>query len=83
MITMPMSIRSPRVEQLTRSLAKKRKTTMTNVLLQALENETRREKEAPKLPRHIQEIVDDLWRMSKPGGHMMTKEEIDAMWGHE
>lgn len=78
---MPMSIRSPRVEQLTRSLAKKRKTTMTNVLLQALENETRRDENKRELPKHIQEIVDDLRRISKPGGHMMTKEEIDEMWG--
>jgi hypothetical protein len=80
---MPMSIRSPRVEKLTRSLAKKRKTTMTNVLLQALENETARENNKRKLPAHIQEIVDDLKRISKPGGHLMTKDEIDKMWGHE
>jgi antitoxin VapB len=80
---MPMSIRSPRVEQLTRSLAKKRKTTMTNVLLQALENETRREKEKRPLRERIKDIADDLQKISKPGGHMMTKEEIDRMWGHE
>ncbi len=80
---MPMSIRSPRVEQLTRSLAKKRNTTMTNVLLQALENETEREKEKKSRAVRLKEIVDDLHRISKPGGHMMTKEEIDEMWGHE
>jgi hypothetical protein len=80
---MPMSIRSPRVEQLTRSLAKKRKTTMTNVLLQALENETVREAEKKPLRQKLKDIADDLKRISKPGGHMMTKEEIDRMWGHE
>ncbi len=80
---MPMSIRSPRVEELTRSLAKKRNTTMTNVLLQALENETEREKEKKSRAVRLKEIVDDLHRISKPGGHMMTKEEIDEMWGHE
>ena len=82
---MALSIRKPRVEELARELAEKRKTTMTDVIEKALEKEAKAEAEADKRPLHerLKELADRLKRKGKPGGHVMTKEEIDRMWGHE
>ena len=82
---MALSIRNPRVEELARELARKRKTTMTDVIAKALEKDAKAEAEADTRPLYeqVKEIADRLKRKGKPGGHMMTKEEIDRMWGHE
>lgn len=84
---MALSIRNPRVEQLARDLAQKRKTTMTDVIVKALERDMKMEAEsgADNRPLHeqLKEIADRLKRKGKPGGHMMTKQEIDRMWGDE
>jgi hypothetical protein len=82
---MALSIRKPRVEELARDLAAKRKTTMTDIIEKALEKEAKAESEADTRPLHerLKDIADRLERKGKPGGHMMTKEEIDRMWGHE
>ena len=82
---MALSIRKLRVEEMARTLATKRKTTMTDVIEKALEKEVKAEAEADTRPLYeqVKEIADRLKSMEKPGGHMMTKEEIDRMWGHE
>jgi antitoxin VapB len=80
---MPISIRNPRVEELAREMAQKRNVSMTEVILESLEAAKKADlqKRAPR--DRIDEIVEELHRHAKPGGHMMTKEEIDQMWGHE
>jgi antitoxin VapB len=82
---MALSIRNPRAEELARELATKRKTTMTDVIVKALEKDAKAEAEADTRPLYekVKELADRLKRKGKPGGHMMTKEEIDRMWGHE
>jgi antitoxin VapB len=80
---MPISIRNPRVEELARELALKRKMTMTEVIVDSLEVATKMEEDKRPLRERLLDIVEDLHRISKPGGHTMTKEEIDRMWGHE
>ncbi len=82
---MALSIRKPRVEEMARTLATKRKTTMTDVIEKALEKELKAEAEVDtrSLYEQVKELSDELKRKGKPGGHMMTKEEIDRMWGHE
>ncbi len=82
---MALSIRKPSVEEMARTLAIKRKTTMTDVIEKALEKELKVEAEADTRPLYerVKEIADRLKSKEKPGGHMMTKEEIDRMWGHE
>ncbi len=82
---MALSIRKPSVEEMARTLATKRKTTMTDVIEKALEKEVKAEAEVDtrSLYEQVKELSDELKRKSKPGGHMMTKEEIDRMWGHE
>lgn len=82
---MALSIRKPRVEELARALASKRKTTMTDVIEKALEKEAKAEAEADTRPLYeqVKELAEEFKRKGKPGGHIMTKEEIDRMWGHE
>ncbi len=80
---MTLNIRDPRAQELARELADLRHSTMTDVVIQSLEHEIKREKEKLPLLTRIEKIADDLQKMAKPGGHMMTKEEIDRMWGHE
>jgi hypothetical protein len=82
---MALSIRNPRVEELARELAIKRKTTMTDVIVKALEKDAKAEADADTRPlrEQLKGLVEDFKRKGKPGGHVMTKEEIDRMWGHE
>lgn len=82
---MALSIRNPRVEQLARELARKRKTTMTDVIAKALEKDAKAEVEKDKRPlrEQMKELAEEFKRKGNPGGHIMTKEEIDRMWGHE
>lgn len=78
---MTMSIRDPQAAELARLLASKRKTTMTQAIIVALQNELRREAEKDSLETRIDRMLD-----KHLGGRMlgrdMTKDEIDAMWGH-
>ena len=78
---MTMSIRDPQAAELARLLATKRKTTMTQAIIVALQNELRRETEKDSLETRLDRMLD-----KHLGGRMlgrdMPKDEIDAMWGH-
>jgi len=77
---MNLQIRDKRAHELARKLANKRNTSMTDAVITALEDALHRE---TPFEDRIKTIVDELHRMSPGGGRDMTKDEIDAMWGHE
>ncbi len=79
---MNLQIRNPRARELAEQLAEKRKVSMTEAVIDALEAELARQKKAP-LAERVAKIVEELHKKGKPGGRDMTKDEIDAMWGHE
>ncbi len=79
---MTLSIRDPRVRELARDLAARRNTTMTEAIISALEGELARERDARPLRERLAEIAARAEAMARPGGHEMTKDEIDALWGH-
>ncbi|TCQ01785.1 antitoxin VapB [Rhizobium sp. PP-F2F-G36] len=79
---MTLQIRDDRARELAQTLARKRKVTMTEAVIQALESELRRESEKEPLASRVARIAADLAAQAKTGGHAMNKEEIDAMWGH-
>ena len=79
---MNLQIRDPRARELARRLAEKRKVSMTDAVIEALEAELRRESESQPLADRLATIADALRSRAQPGGHEMSKEEIDAMWGH-
>jgi antitoxin VapB len=79
---MNLQIRDPRAHELARRLAEKRKVTMTDAVIDALEAELRRESDGTPLAERLAGIARDLCSKAKPGGRDMSKDEIDAMWGH-
>lgn len=80
---MNLQIRDKRAHELARRLAQKRKTSMTDAVITALENELRREAAQPSLAEKFDKLAQKLKDMSPGGGRHMTKDEIDEMWGHE
>lgn len=79
---MALHIRDDRAAVLARRLAKRRGTTMTRAVVEALESALKRE-ERPLVER-IAEIARDAERMGdRAHGRVVTKEEIDGLWGHD
>jgi antitoxin VapB len=78
---MALNIRDNRAEQLAKELASHRHITMTQAVIEALSNELERERQKVPLAQRIEAL-----RQSHFNGVMrgkdMTKDEIDAMWGH-
>lgn len=60
----------------------RRKVTMTEAVIQALEAEFRREAETTPLADRVARIADELKAAAGPNRRTMTRDEIDAMWGH-
>ena len=79
---MPLNIRDPRAAELARELAARRGTTMTEAIISALESSLRRHKSRARLASRYAAIARELAEKGKPGGRGMSREEIDAMWGH-
>ncbi|MDR2212729.1 MAG: type II toxin-antitoxin system VapB family antitoxin [Pseudomonadales bacterium] len=79
---MHLQIRDPRARELARKIARQRHVSMTEVVVQALETEYRRVAAQRSLAERLNEIADELALIAKPGGQDMSRDEIDAMWGH-
>lgn len=80
---MNLQIRDPRARALAKRIAERRKISMTEAVVDALDAELRRLSATTPLAERLGEIADALARLAKPGGREMTKDEIDAMWGHD
>jgi antitoxin VapB len=79
---MNLQIRDPRARELARRIAQRRHVSMTEAVVKALEAEYRRVSAQQSLAERLGAIADELAVLAKPGGRDMTKDEIDAMWGH-
>jgi hypothetical protein len=78
---MGISIRDPEVGELARKLAELRKTNMTEAIAFALRNELKRERDKRPLEERLEELAQEAAAMAGPSGHVMTKDEIDELWG--
>ncbi len=78
---MGISIRDPEVSELARELAKLRKTNMTEAIGHALRSELKRERDKRPLEDRLEDLANETVAMARPGGHVMTKDEIDELWG--
>jgi antitoxin VapB len=78
---MGISIRDPEVGELARELARLRKTNMTKAIAHALRSELKRERERRPLEDRLEDLANETVAMARPGGHIMTKDEIDELWG--
>ena len=79
---MALHIRGERAARLAKKLAKRRGTTMTQAVVEALEGALARE-ERP-LAERLAEIAEELDRIGdRARGRTPTKQEIDELWGNE
>jgi antitoxin VapB len=78
---MGISIRDPEVGELARELARLRKTNMTEAIGHALRRELKRERDKRPLEERLEDLANETVAMARPGGHAMTKDEIDELWG--
>lgn len=79
---MNLQIRNPRAYELARKLAKKRKISMTDAVIEALAAELERENARQPLAERLAAMANELKAKTGKGGREMSKDEIDAMWGH-
>ena len=78
---MAISIRDPEVGELARELARLRKTNMTEAIGHALRSELKRERDRRPLEERLEELADETLAMAGPNGRVLSKEEIDDLWG--
>ncbi len=76
-----LTIRDPRAAALAKQLALARKTTMTRVIVSALESELARDREETPLPRRLRQLAAKARAMAGPNGRLLTKDDIDALSG--
>ena len=79
---MALHIRDARADKLARRLAKRKGTTMTQAVIEALEGALARQ-ERP-LRERVADIAREAERLgNRARGHTPTKQEIDELWGNE
>ena len=76
-----LSIRDPRAAELAKRLASQRKTTMTEAIIVALENELKRERETIPLADRLGRLAEKARGLAGPQGREVSKDEIDEFWG--
>jgi antitoxin VapB len=79
---MPLNIRDPRAQKLAKDLARRRGTTMTAVIVEALEKETRAPQKQDALDR-IKTLQKAVKSSATPAGRDITKEELDSLWAND
>ena len=77
---MPLNIRDPRAAALAKELSERRQTTMTTVIVEALENEIAREREKRPLAGRLAALAAKARAQAGPNCRDMAREEIDEMW---
>lgn len=80
---MNLRIDNPRAYELAKKLAEQSNMSLDEAVIEALESTLRRAEQQKAVAERAQAIVDDLWSKRGPNGRVMTKEEIDRMWGHD
>jgi antitoxin VapB len=79
---MPLHIRDDRAARLARQLAARKGTTMTQAVVEALEGALAREQRP--LAERVADIARDAARAGNRGrGRVVTKRDIDKLWGQE
>jgi hypothetical protein len=79
---MALHIRDERAARLARRLADRKGTTMTQAVVEALENALARENRP--LPERLAEIARDGRKLGDPARRRaVTRREVDDLWGNE
>jgi antitoxin VapB len=75
-----LNVRNPRAHELARELAARRKTGITEAVIQALEHELERERARIPLAQRLATIVDHSLAKAGPNRHPVTEADRDALW---
>ena len=76
----PLNIRDPRARELARELAGRRKTSITAVVIEALERELDRERQTIPLATRLAKIAERAMSQVGPDARQVTEAERDEMW---
>ena len=82
MLSKQLNVRDPRAAALAKTLAHMRGQSMTEATIYALESAIQQEKERTPLAERLAAISRELLAKAGPNGREMSREEIDALWGH-
>ena len=78
---MNLQIRDPRAREMARRLAERRKISMTDAVIEALEAQLAADRARTPLVERLEAIATELSAKAGRGGRDMTQAEIDAIWG--
>ena len=76
----PLNIRNPRAHELALEWASRRRSTITDAVVGALEAELQRERAKRSLSERLDALADRALAMKKPGGRDITEAERDELW---
>ncbi len=76
----PLNIRDPRARELARELAGRRKISITAAVIEALERELAREREAIPLATRLAKIAERAQDQTGPDARPVNEAERDTMW---
>jgi len=77
---MPLNIRDPRAAELAKELAARRKITMTAAIIEALQNEIKRERDKVPLRELLAQIALTTRACAGRKVRPVPRSEIDDMW---
>ena len=77
---MPLNIRDPRAAELAKELAALRKITMTAAIIEALQNEIKRERDKVPLRERLALLALTTRALAGRKGRPVPRSEIDDMW---
>lgn len=75
-----LDVRNPRADGLASELAQRRKTGMTEVVIQALEHELERERSSIPLAQRLANLADRARAKAGPKARPVTEADRDEIW---
>ncbi|MDO9425317.1 MAG: type II toxin-antitoxin system VapB family antitoxin [Methylobacterium sp.] len=75
-----LNVRNPRAHELARELAQRRRTGITEVVIQALEHELERERSTTPLAQRLTALADRARSKAGPNPRPVTEADRDALW---
>lgn len=76
----PLNIRNPRAHELAQELASRRRTSITDAVVGALEAELKRERAEQPLEERLIALAEKAWQKAGPNPREVTEAERDEMW---
>ncbi|WP_430912192.1 type II toxin-antitoxin system VapB family antitoxin [Methylobacterium sp. sgz302541] len=75
-----LNVRNPRAHELASELAQRRKTGITEAVIQALEHELERERSSTPLAQRLAALADRALAKAGPNPRPITETDRAAMW---